>query len=279
MIYLLLAVLSSAAMTIALKIFRSREGNRYGILLGNYLTCVVIAFLNIKEKTVIFHPEPATLVCGILDGFFFVTCLVLMQGSIEKNGAILTAAFSKLGILVPLILSIFYLGEKPELRQGIGIVLVLISFLLINSGNEGKAAAPVLLFATLLVGGCGDSMAKIFERVGEREQDSFFFFILFLTACILTMFLADLEYHRTGRKLVFRELVSGVGVGIPNYYSSSLLLMALVHLPAFLVYPGFSTGTILVVTLLGALFFKERPGNRQKIGLLLIIGALVLLNL
>ena len=41
--YLLLAILCSAAMAIVLKRFKDPAGNRYGIILGNYLTCVVIA--------------------------------------------------------------------------------------------------------------------------------------------------------------------------------------------------------------------------------------------
>ena len=60
--------------------------------------------------------------------------------------------------------------------------------------------------------------------------------------------------------------------------SDFMLLLALERLPAFLVYPVFSTGTILLVLLLSALLFRERPGRRQLLGILLILGALVLLN-
>ena len=44
MLYLVLAVAASAAMALVLKLFRNQTGNRYGILLGNYLTCVAISF-------------------------------------------------------------------------------------------------------------------------------------------------------------------------------------------------------------------------------------------
>ena len=39
MLVLFLAMLSSASMALVLKLFRAQKGNRYGLLLGNYLTC------------------------------------------------------------------------------------------------------------------------------------------------------------------------------------------------------------------------------------------------
>jgi hypothetical protein len=41
MLYLLLAIVTGAAMAIVLRIFRDPKGNRFGIILGNYLTAVV----------------------------------------------------------------------------------------------------------------------------------------------------------------------------------------------------------------------------------------------
>ena len=68
-------------------------------------------------------------------------------------------------------------------------------------------------------------------------------------------------------------------MGIPNYFSSFFLLKALLTLPADVVYPVFSVGSILIVMTAGILFFRERLGRRQVYGLVLILGALVLLNL
>ena len=72
---------------------------------------------------------------------------------------------------------------------------------------------------------------------------------------------------------------AGILAGIPNYFSSWFLLKALVRLPAMLVYPVFSVGSILLVTGFGALIFKERLEKRQWLGLGLILIALILLNL
>ena len=299
MSFLLFAILSSSLMTLVLRLFRSDEGNRYGVIVGNYLTCIVISLFMLPRRGLVWEAHPTTLLLGILGGFFFVAGLVTIQSSILQSGATLTAAFSKLGLLVSLFLSVFWFGEKPNARQLAGIVLVLLSILLINLGDREEGRGPKnerekrdkkspaprlpgralpLLLLTLLTCGAGDAMAKVVAQVGIPGEDSLYFFFLFVTAFLLSLLLALLEYRRTGKRIRAGELAPGILVGIPNYFSSYLLLRSLMSLPAFLVYPVFSTGTILLVMAVSFVFFRERPGRHQLLGLLLILAALVLLS-
>lgn len=286
-IYLIIGILSSAAMTVVLKIFRQQTGNRYGIILGNYLTCVVIAFLMMPDKSGILHPDTVTILCGIIGGILFVTALITMQSSIHINGAILTSAFSKMGLVVPLLISAVFLGDSIRILQIPGILCILFSFWLINTDRKSFRSAssdalrvqPVLLLAVLLVYGAADAMARIFDHVGRVSDNQLYFLILFATAAVLTLILAVYESRKTGRKIIRKEFLAGILVGIPNYFSSALLLLALNGLPSFVVYPCFSAGTLLLVTILGAAVFKEKPGRKAWIGLALIVPAMVILNL
>ena len=286
MIYLVFAILSSSCMAITLKIFHTQQGNRYGIILGNYIICILLSWFMLPDHRLVFHWNTETIICGILGGFFFVLGLVLMQRSIEKNGAILTTAFSKLGIMIPTLLSILIFGERPSIRQTAGILLAAVALICIYSGdNESETLpqaisfSPLLLILVMLGNGGGDFLAKIFERAGERTQDTLYFFILFVTAALLTAILVIHEYQKTGKKVLLRDFLAGGFVGIPNYFSSILLLAALVRLPAVMVYPGFSIGTILLVAVFSSVVLRERLTRRSKAGLLLIMISLLLLNL
>jgi multidrug transporter EmrE-like cation transporter len=73
-------------------------------------------------------------------------------------------------------------------------------------------------------------------------------------------------------------MLFGALIGIPNFFSAKLLLMALGQLPAVIVYPTFSVATILAVTLIGVLFFKEKLRKLQWAALTVILTALVMLN-
>ena len=285
---LLLAIVSSASVAVVLKCFRNQRGNRFGIILGNYLTCIAVSLVLMPDRSMVMTGSGVTLLCGGLGGVLFVAGLVSMQSSVSANGATLTAAFAKLGLLVPLALSILWFGERPGLHQIGGILLALAAVMVIHTGRRGgegdpadRGAAPslALLLLTLLACGSSDGMAKVFEQLGRRSEDVLYFFYVFLTAAVLSVILAAAEYRKTGKRILLTELAAGVAVGIPNYFSSYLLLKALITLPAFLVYPVFSTGTILLVMAVSAAFFRERPGRRQLAGIGLVLAALVLLNL
>lgn len=312
MIFLLLAIISSSSMALILKCFRAQRGNRYGIILGNYMTCILLSVLLLPDKSLIASGSRVTLICGIIGGIFFVAGLVCMQSSIPVNGASLTSAFSRLGLLVSLAVSILWFKERPETLQLAGIALVLISIVLIrgdahseghgdahgdghsdahsaehNDGQSGSGGyksgagqfSVVLLLLTLLSCGSGDAMAKVFEQFGDSREDALYFFWLFLVAAALSFLLLMREKKKTGKKVAVSEMTAGILVGIPNYFSSYFLLRALEQFPASLAFSVFSTGSILLVTAVSALLFGERLSKRQIAAMGVILAALVLLNI
>ncbi|MCR5005836.1 MAG: EamA family transporter [Clostridiales bacterium] len=280
-VYLILAIAASAAMTLVLKAFKTEGTNRYAIILGNYVTCIIIGFLILADKTSVLQIDPETLLFGALGGVLFVVSLVLLQRSIEVNGAILTSAFSRMGLVVPLIVSIAFLGEKPRLIQFAGMLIVLIAICIINGKKDQRldGISPILLICVLLAGGFSDCMAKIFNYFGMQTQNDLYILMVFFTAGVLTFILLLTEYKKTGKFGGIKDFVAGIAVGIPNYFSASLLLKALADVPAFIAYTVFSTGVLLLITAISLILFKERLKKTQAIGIGLILIALVLLNI
>lgn len=282
MIELIFALICSASMAIALRLSGRLNGSRYGLLVGNYLTCVLMAWLSLPEKAVI----PANgamwtaMAAGVFNGFIFLADLLLFQLNIRKNGAVLATTFSKLGILIPVGASILFLGERPTVLQAAGMVLVLVAILLIHlEKGEARASFKTGLLLLLLFYGIGDGMAKVFEYIGERQYDALFLFYTFITALILSSALFAAELRREKKRWRPAELISGITVGVPNYLSSLLLLKAVTKLPAYVVYPCYSVGAVLVVCLVSILFLKDRMTKHQALGCGVILAALVLLNI
>ncbi len=285
MLYLILAILFAAALSIVLKVFGEGKGNRFGIILGNYLTCVAFALAFLPQKSAVTAFPRVPFVCGVVAGLFYVGGIVSMQSSVVKNGASVTAAFAKLGLVVAVGLSLFF-GEKPGVFQIAGIVIALAAVVLMNTESrktreekgEKRRFSP-LLIAVLLTGGGSEGMSKVFDEIGTEEEKPLFLFYLFVTAAVLASVLLVVEFRRTKKKLYFRELAAGVAVGAPNYLSSYMLLKSLSVLPGVVAYPVSSGGAILVVTAVSVALLGERPAKRQAVGLGLILLSLVLLNL
>lgn len=285
MIYLILAILFSASLALALRISETFSDNRYGILLGNYVTCMVVAFILLPDKNIFATGSRTAIFTGILNGLLFTGNLVLMQKCIRENGAVLSSAFAKLGIVIPVAASILFLGEIPTLFQLVGIVLVVAAIWLINSegergyGRRRRTASGGLLLLLFVLSGMTDGMSKVTERIGERRFDALYLFYTFFTALVITAILAFLEQQKTRRKIGKVDFLSGVAVGFPNYFSTSLLLASVSKLPAFIVYPSFSVGTILVVSFVSVLVLGDPISRRQIGGCGVILVALALLNL
>lgn len=286
MIYLLLGIISSASISLVFKFFGDQQGNRYGIIIGNYLTCILISLIMTGGIGPVVSAAGITYGLGAIGGFLFVAGLVSIQSSVAANGATLTSAFGKLGVMVPLTFSFLIFKEQPAVLQVVGILIALAALIIMNSPDKsaGSSDTPrtysfTLLILTFLANGLADAMSKVFEQAGPRSDDRVFIFMIFFTAAIISAGLAYREYRMTGKKLIPKELLAGIAVGVPNYFCSFFLLKALTGMPSFLVYPIFSTGTIIVVMALSAAFFRERPTKKQALGIAMILTALVLLNL
>ncbi len=276
MIYLILAVLSSSLISIFMRLSTGKTKN-LGTLFINYAVCLVISGLftnpvSIFSKEVIANN---TFLLGLITGIFYLASFMLFQMNVAKRGIVLSSVFMKLGLLVPIVLSLTLFHEKPSLVQIIGFVLAVVTIVLINLGNPKGGRFGVGLPLLLLIGGVADGMSKVFEEIGEEAYKPQFLLFTFLFALISTGVLMLIKKE----KLTKNELFYGVLIGVPNFFSAKFLLMALGSTPAVIAYPTFSVGTIVITTLSGVFLFKERLKPIQWIALVGIMVALVLLNI
>ena len=77
----------------------------------------------------------------------------------------------------------------------------------------------------------------------------------------------------------FPEVFFGFGVAVPTFFVSRFMLKALETVPAVIAYPTRAVGTIVLVTLMGIVFFGERLKKQQWVAMIGIIAALTLLNI
>ena len=273
--YLLLAIASSALVSIIMRLGTVRVKQNVGMLSVNYMMCLALAAAYILPGGLVL-PDGGTLGMGAVHGALYLISFVLLQVNVQKNGVVLSATFMKLGLLVPMAVSVVAFGEKPELMQIIGFVLALAAIVLINAGKDGGAIRSGLsLLLLLLGGGAADVMAKVFEELGDSSMEDWFLLITFVFALVLCLLLMGYQKQRPGKA----EFLWGALIGIPNFYSAKFLLKALESVSAVIVYPTYSVATLLVITLVGVLFFREKLEKRQFFALGIILVALGLLNL
>lgn len=274
MFYLVLGFVSSALVSIIMRLSEEKVKNNIGMLVMNYLMCTLLALGEIK----LWQMGPSlhiTAALGVVNGMFYLVSFVLLQRSVQKNGVVLSATFMKLGLLVSILVSVLFFREIPSWTQGIGFAIALAAIVLINYRKEaGAGKFNMGLLWLLLCGGMADAMSKIYEEIGWAELSPNFLFFTFATALPFCFLLMTLKGQRVGKW----ECIYGLLIGIPNFYSSKFLLRALETVPAVVAYPVYSVAAILIVTMTSVIVFRERLKNHQWLALTLILAALMLLN-
>ena len=278
MFFLLLSILASALIAVLMRLSADKVQNPLGMLFANYLVCTVLGIIYTDFQ--IFLPRvpgfPTTLGLGLFNGFLYLTSFVLYQYNTRKNGIVLSSIFMKLGLLVPMVLSIAFFREIPSQIQLVGFVLAVVAILLINYQPGGRKQKLVFsLILLLLLGGSCDAMSKVFQVLGAEALSEQFLLYTYGTAFLLCTALVLIRKEYPGK----REFLYGALIGVPNFFSTKFMLAALTDIPAVVAYPTFSVATMLTVTLAGTVFFREKLTKIQWIALAIILVALALLNL
>ena len=278
MIYLILAILSSASVGVIMRLSERKVKANISMLAVNYIICFLCAgafsglgnMLPVGEEGLRW-----TLGISVFNGFFYLAGFVYLQSCIKKNGVVLSTTFIKLGLLVPMVISIVLFKEAPTVLQITGFIITILSIILMNyEKDEAAGKFSFSLILLLLAGGSCDAMSKVFEELGNPVLENQFLFYTFICAFLMAAGLAMFRKEKPGKI----DVLYGILIGVPNYFSARFILRALTQISAVIVYPTYSVGTIIVVTLVGMLFFKEKLGKKQKIALTAILIALVMLN-
>lgn len=297
---LLLAILASSTLSLVLKLSESRDLDRYAVTAINYMAASGGALLLGGR------PDPAAVVApgagpaiadalragahvapahgpgwatawGCITGFALFAGLVTFQRAIRAHGVGLATAMAKLGVLVPMILSLGVWGEQPRSTQWIGIGLALTAIVLANWPADGDrwrdAIRPALLLVLVCVG-LSEFSSKVFQVHGHAVDKPTFLAAGFGVAGVIAWIVVAARRRRFG----LAELGVGIAVGVPNLFSIGSLVDALQTLPAAVVFPVFAAGTLLVVQLAGIALFGERPDRHRWAAVGLTLAAVILIN-
>ena len=278
MLYLILAIMSSTMISVVMRLSSDKISANLSMLAVNYLICAVLGagYAGFDLWLPAATGFSLTVGLGVLSGVLYLSGFVMLQRSIRKNGIVLSSIFMKLGLLVPIGMSLLMFHEIPTSAQILGFFIAVCAIVMINLKKDAGAKGFGLgLIALLLVGGGCDAMSKVFEVYGPANLSEQFLFYTFAVAFLLCAGIAAYGKERPG----LRELMFGTLIGIPNFFSAKFLLLALGRLPAVVVYPSFSVATLLCITLAGVAVFRERLGKLQWVALTAIVAALVLLNI
>lgn len=280
MIYLVLAILSSASISILMRSSEKYVKNEMSMFMSNYAVCMVMSLLFMKDmsqlRNLIVPSVHIELGLGVISGVLYLANFLFYKYNMKHNGIVMSATFMKLGVLVPTIMAVIIFKESLSGVQFVGIVAAISAIVLIHFEKNAfsESNQMVGLLGLLLLSGITDSMANVFEKMGNPILKDAYLFVTFGMAFLITIAIIVFRKIKVGKQ----ELLFGAIIGIPNYFSSRFLLLALEEIDAVLVYPMYSVATMIVIMLAGICLFHEKISNKKLLAVGMIIVALGLLN-
>ena len=105
---------SSALISIIMRLGESRIQNNISTLAVNYAVCLLLSLVYSAGSGALATAvsDRMVIILGLISGFFYFGSFALYQYNIFRNGVLMTAAFMKLGVLVPVLLAVIAFGER-----------------------------------------------------------------------------------------------------------------------------------------------------------------------
>jgi drug/metabolite transporter (DMT)-like permease len=285
MIYLLLAVTASSLILISFKVFDRLGVDSLTAITINYLAGAFFGFNSIGWRADYHGIVSANwFPMSVLTGLILISGFILFSLSTRKAGITVTALSSRMAVIISVLSGIILFDDKAGVVKLAGICLALIAFYLtFRKDRFEKPHFSVLLLplAVFLFMGLNDVILKVtqFYYTGsENESEQ----VRYVSTAFTFGFLTGIPvlFFRTLRKrqpIHLKSILSGVFLGILNWFSAYYLLMGLGVMEVSVFVPLVNVSVVGISALAGYFLFREKLSPANWLGIALALIAIVMI--
>ena len=286
MLALVLSVLCSTLILVIFKLYAVYRVQTLYAIIVNYITACStgLFFYNGTVTVSDILEKPWALGTAALGVFFIVVFNVIAKTS-QVAGVSVASVATKMSLVVPVIFGVFLYKEQLSTIQVIGILLALaaVYFTSIKKGSQ-NISKKILLLPLLAFLGSGliDALIKYFEEIHLTEEElPIFSAVVFGAAAVTGMVFIGANAFKKPIRVNSRNIVGGIALGIPNYFSIFFLVKALQneHFTSAAIFTINNVAIVMVSTLVGIWFFKESMSIKNWGGIALAVVSVVLVAL
>ncbi|KAB2872299.1 MAG: EamA/RhaT family transporter [Bacteroidales bacterium] len=291
MIYLLLCILSSAAVLVTFKFAERLKVNTFSAILVNYITaCLAGFFLANGDVKPLLNLNIGTVIFMLILGAMFISVFRLIGLSTQRAGVAVTSVAAKMSVILPILFSVWIdANDSLNTIKIVGIVLALVSVLLTTYKKEKLTHGSAGLYLPLIIFigiGIIDSSVKYAQTTFvTNELNPIFNSAVFAIAG--TIGFTILPFNKTAANNLkhIKTWILGVVLGLVNFGSMYFMIAALNHTDALtgkqmqgsILFGINNIGVVVASVFLGLILFKERPTRTNWAGILLSVVSIVIL--
>ncbi|MGO1399952.1 MAG: EamA/RhaT family transporter [Moraxellaceae bacterium] len=281
MMYLMIAVLCSVAVSVLLKILRQKNIDIRQTIVAGYPVAFLLTWFLLKPDfsglSALGNAWGIIIALGVLLPAVFI----VLGRAIESVGMVATDAAQRLSLIIPILAAFLLFGEVLTGTRVFGLLLGLLALgaLLYRpqhaDGSKQATRAPVWLFSVWVGYGIIDILFKQVAKQGTAFPLTLF--VSFgMAGLLLFTYLLLTRVRWQGNALIAGLLLGALNMG--NIYAYVRAHQVMSESPS-IVFTGMNVGVIAVATLIGVGVFKEQLNRTNMLGLLLAVGCVAVLFL
>jgi drug/metabolite transporter (DMT)-like permease len=284
MIYLLLTILLNTVLFIIFKLFPKYQINALPAIVVNYIVCVVTGSLFVGRMPIGNESiRQSWFPWALLMGCLYISIFNFVAYHTKRYGVTTTSVANKLSLVIPVLFSVMMYHDGLTWINIAGILMAFPAVYLTTRVKGEKAdlhgvLLPVLLF---LCSGLLDSLTKYVEHahLQDTELQAVFPIHTFATAASIGSLLVIVLLLKKKIQLHAKDIVAGIILGVPNYFSIYYLIRFLndKFMPSSSAIAINNIGIVLFSAVLAILVFKESLTKVRFVGLLLSVLAIILI--
>ncbi len=277
--YLIISILCSVAVSVLLKISRSKKIDIEQAVAVNYLVAVSLTMAVLQPDLSTWQSYLPTWWLFAALGVLLPSVFVIMGRAVQQAGIVKSDAAQRLSLFLPVAASLLIFNETPTTGRLIGLSLAFVAlFCLLWKEGSGKKSGGTLSQAALLIGvwagyGVIDILFKQVAKSGTAFGGNL------LVAFILSGVLMFGYLFYKGSKWTAAGILGGLvlgGLNFANIWSYVRAHQVMSDNPTT-VFAGMNIGVIVLGTLVGALAFREKISTINLAGIVVAVCSIVCL--
>ncbi|HSN47539.1 MAG TPA: hypothetical protein VLR29_02145 [Flavobacterium sp.] len=278
MLFLVLSIICSVSVGVIFKVARQYPINNTQIVAANYLFALALCYFFFSPdltKVEVDAPWGIYVPLGFLLPFIFL----FLAASIKHVGIVKTDAAQRLSLFIPILAAWLLFGEKFNGLKITAFAIALPALFLILAKPSENTKTKWMYPAVVLIGfGLIDILFKQIALYTTLPYTTSLFVVFALALVIMTA-VVGFEIISKKAKINYLNLLFGALVGLFNFGNILFYLKAhqsFADNPST-VFAGMNLGVIIIGSLTGIFIFKEKLSKWNYAGLLLALGAIVLI--
>lgn len=288
MIFLIGSIVLTSYLTLSFKACEKYGVNVFQAIVFNYITCVITgSFVNGAFPVHTENIQTPWFGWAMIMGVMFVSIFNIVAITAQKNGVAVASVANKLSLIIPVILSVYLYKETVAGWKAVGVGLALVAVVLTcytktEKGHTGQKNKWVYLLPLVLFISSGllDALINHVQLTYvTTENNNDYLVSSFFSAATIGSLLLLIQLIRKKQVFVWKNLLAGVLIGIPNYFSIWCLVHFLQESPwqTSASIPVNNMGIVLFSAVVAWVLFKERLTKINWLGILLSIVAIYLI--